>query len=118
MDSTVEVGKDDLGVDQGGCGCLDFGSDLLGGGTVSHSLRVRDVCRDTAHWDSLGVSHHRVDRKLTGGKPRRGLYGVEVYPLLEDLMSEAGLQEVDTYVSRRQKRVSQFIVTGLLWTCV
>ena len=36
------------------------------------------------------------------------------YPPVEDLMLEAGLQEVETYVSRRQNTVAQFIVTRLI----
>ena len=34
-----------------------------------------------------------------------------VYPPLEDVMAEAGLQEVDAYVYRRQNTVAQFIAT-------
>ena len=48
-----------------------------------------------------GVFHHRVARKLTGRQNQRGRYGGWAYPLLEDAMAEAGLQEVDTYVSLR-----------------
>ena len=32
-------------------------------------------------------------------------------PTLEDAIAEAGFQEVDTYISRRQNTVTQFIVT-------
>ena len=46
-----------------------------------------------------------------GRQPWRGKDGVWTYPPLEDVMVEAGLQEVDTYVSRRQNTVSQFIAT-------
>ena len=34
-----------------------------------------------------------------------------VYPLLEDAMAEAGLQEVETYASCHQNTVAQFITT-------
>ena len=34
-----------------------------------------------------------------------------VYPLLEDVMAEAGLQEVETYVSHHQNTVVQYIAT-------
>ena len=37
-----------------------------------------------------------------------------VYPPLEAVMAETGLQEVDNYVSRRQNKVIQFIVTRLI----
>ena len=33
------------------------------------------------------------------------------YPPVEDVMAEMGIQEVETYVSRNQKIVTQFIVT-------
>ena len=59
----------------------------------------------------LGRFHHRVAHRLTGRKPRQGRDGVLVYPSLEDAMAEAGLQEVETYVSRRQNTVTQFIAT-------
>ena len=36
---------------------------------------------------------------------------MSVYLPLEDAMAEAVLQEVETYVSRRQNTVAQFIVT-------
>ena len=48
---------------------------------------------------------------MTRRKPRQGRDGVLVYPPLEDAMAEAGLQEVETYVSRRQNTVAQFIAT-------
>ena len=47
----------------------------------------------------LGRFHHRVARRLTGRKHQKGRDGGWVYPLLEDAMTEAGLQEVETYVS-------------------
>ena len=34
-----------------------------------------------------------------------------MYPLLEDMTEEAGMQELETYVSRRHNTVTQFIVT-------
>ena len=59
----------------------------------------------------LGGFHHRVDRRLVGMQPLQGRYGVWVYPPLEEVMAEVGLQEVDTYISRRQNTVTQFIAT-------
>ena len=35
-----------------------------------------------------------------------------IYPPLEDAMAEAGLQEVETYISRRQNTATQFIATS------
>ena len=58
-----------------------------------------------------GGFHHSVAYRLTGRQPRRGRDGMWIYPLLEDAMEEAGLQEVETYVSLLQNTVAQFIVT-------
>ena len=57
----------------------------------------------------LGKFYHRMAHRLTGRQPRQGRDRVWVYPLLEDVMSEAGLQEVETYVYLQQNTVSQFI---------
>ena len=54
----------------------------------------------------LGGVHHRVSRRLT---VRRG-----VSPLMEDAIVEAGLQNVDKYVSRFQNTVAKFIETRLI----
>ena len=50
----AEVGTADSGVEQGGLGCLDLGSNLFCSGSVGHSLQVVDVGHDTAHWEILG----------------------------------------------------------------
>ena len=54
----------------------------------------------------LGGFHHRVARRLTGQHPRRGQDGGWVYLPLAEAMAETGLQEVETYVSRRQNTVA------------
>ena len=59
----------------------------------------------------LGGFRHRVAHRLMGRQYRRGNDVGWVYPPLEDAMTEAGLQEVETYVSCRQNTLSQFIVT-------
>ena len=59
----------------------------------------------------LGGFHHRMALRITGKQPRQVRDGVWLYPLLEDAMAEAGLQEVETYVSRLQNTVTQFIAT-------
>ena len=59
----------------------------------------------------LGGFNHRVDRRLTGGKLWKFRYGCWVYPSLEDMMAEAGLQEMETYVSGRKNTVAQYITT-------
>ena len=62
----------------------------------------------------LGGFHHRVDLSIMGRQPRRGRYGGWLYPPLAEAMAEAGLQEVETHVSRRQNTVAQFIATGTI----
>ena len=49
--------------------------------------------------------HHKVARRVTGWQPRKGRYKGWFYPPLEYAMAEAGLQEMETYVSGRQNTV-------------
>ena len=53
-EDTVEVGKADAGVEQGGGGCPDLGTDILGGDSVGNVVRVRDVGDDAAHQEGVG----------------------------------------------------------------
>ena len=55
--------------------------------------------------------HYRVAHRLTVKNPRKGWDGGWVYPPLEDDMAEAGFQEVETYISRRQNIIAQYIPT-------
>ena len=41
-----------------------------------------------------GRFHHRVSRSQTGKQPQRGRDRIWVYPPLEEVIEEAGLQEV------------------------
>ena len=59
----------------------------------------------------LGGFHHRVARRMTGQQPRKVQDGGWVYSPLKDAMAESGSQEVETYVSRRQNTVAQYIAT-------
>ena len=59
----------------------------------------------------LGGFHHRVACMLTGRQPQQGRDGMWKDPLLEDAMTEAVLQEMETYVSLRHNTVTQFIAT-------
>ena len=59
----------------------------------------------------LGGFHHIVARKLTRQQPQKVWDVGWVYPPLEDVMVEAGLQEVETYVSHHQNTVAQYIAT-------
>ena len=43
---------------------------------------------------NLGGFHNRADNILTGHQPQRVLGGRWLYPLLEEAMAEAGIQEV------------------------
>ena len=54
--------------------------------------------------------HHSMDRRLTGKQPWKGRDRGWVYSPLDDAVAEAGLQKVESYVSRRQKTVAQYIV--------
>ena len=71
-----------------------------------------ETCVVTPHIGRiLGGFHHRVSHRLTGRKPHQGRDNVWLYPLPEDAMVEAGLQDVETYTSRCHNTVTQFIVT-------
>ena len=67
----------------------------------------------------LGRFHHRMACRLTGKKPWQVRDGVWLYPPMESATEEAGLQEVDTDVSRRQNTVAQFIATvPIMYLCL
>ena len=70
-------------------------SEILDGGPVGPPIRR-----------FLGGFHHKVARRLTGRQHRLGRDGLWIYPPLEDAIAEAGLQEVETYVSRRKNTVT------------
>ena len=54
----------------------------------------------------LGSFHHRLAYRLTRRTPWRWRDVVCIYLLLEDEMTEAVMQEVQTYVSLRQNTVA------------
>ena len=60
------------------------------------------------------IKTHRLARRLMGRQPRQGVEGVLKYLPLDYTMTEAVLQEVETYISRRQNTVAQFIVTRII----
>ena len=43
-----------LGVNQGGSGCPEIGTDILGGGAIGPAIRVRDMGPDTANSEGFG----------------------------------------------------------------
>ena len=45
----IELGVADLDIDQGGSGCMDTGTDLLGGGAIGPAIRVRYMGPDAAY---------------------------------------------------------------------
>ena len=49
-----QIGASDEGDEQGGCGCPDFGTDLLGGGPLCHDVWVVDVVDDPHNWKGFG----------------------------------------------------------------
>ena len=66
-------------------------------------------------WSKMGGFHHSMVPRLAGRQMRRRTDVMWVYPPLTEAMvetmEEAGLQEVDTYVTRCQNTVSQYIAT-------
>ena len=60
---------------------------------------------------TLGRFHHRVARWLTVKQPRRLTNGGWEYPPLGGTMRDSGLEEVETYITRIQNRVVQYIST-------
>ena len=63
----------------------------------------------------LGGFHHRVARRLLGYFQGRQEDEAWEYPPLGDVMRLAWLEEIETYVSRRQNTVAQYIDTHPIW---
>ena len=53
---------------------------------------------------------HKVHRRITGRKPHRFLERSWEHPLLETEIQEAGFEDVEAYVLRRQNMFTQYIV--------
>ena len=67
----------------------------------------------------LGRFHHILAHRLMGRQPQILQGRIWVYPLLEYAIAEAGLQEVDTYVSGLQNTAEHFIVTRpIMYMCL
>ena len=60
---------------------------------------------------TLGDFHHRLAHRLKELQPCSGLDGGCMDTQLAEVMSEVVLQEVETYVSRLQNTVTQYIAT-------
>ena len=54
---------------------------------------------------------HGAARSIMGRQPRRGWDGKWFYPSLREAMREAGFEEIRKVTTRRQKTVTQYIVT-------
>ena len=48
------MGTSDLGTEKGGSRCLDIRADLLGGGTISPTIQVRDMGPGTVYVEGAG----------------------------------------------------------------
>ena len=66
------------------------------------SLRLRKT---------LGGFHNRVVQRLTVRMPQQNLDRTCKYPPLEGAIAESGVQEVETYFTRRKNTVVKYIVT-------
>ena len=71
--------------------------------------RSETCVKKTRNSRVLGSFHHRLAFRLTGRQPQIWRDVVWIYPLTENEMIEAGIQEMETYVSFRQNTVTQFI---------
>ena len=60
---------------------------------------------------ALGGFQHRVSQLTMGRQLWRHPDNIWEYPPLEEEIKEAGLEEVETYIPRRQNMVAQYIVT-------
>ena len=78
------MGKDEAGLVQGGGGFLELSTDILGGGSVGPLVWFIDVGDNAAHLEGVGQIPPQGGPQADRGQPRRGRYGVCIYPLLED----------------------------------
>ena len=109
QEGAAEVGVADTGVGVRGSICPDFRNVICAIFKAVLLYGLEAWVMSPRIGSTLGSFRHRLDRILTGRKPQRRLYGRWVYPPLAEAMAEAGLQEVETYVSRRQNIVAQFV---------
>ena len=48
------MGADESDIDQGGSGCPDIGTDLIGGGSIGTAIRVRYMVPDSNYEEGVG----------------------------------------------------------------
>ena len=110
MEGATEVVKTVQGVGKGGHGWMYLGNNLCGSGPGGPAVWVVDMCYDTTHGEGVvwippqGIPQYDGTETSEGGG----------YPPLEEVMEEAGLQEVDTYVSHLHNTVTQFIIPRII----
>ena len=77
------------------------------------TLRInpRANCLNTTAFSYLGGFYPRVAHRLENMKMRRDMTGRWIYPPLDKSMKSVGLDEVETYILRRQNTVAQYIAT-------
>ena len=84
---------------------------LLGGSPGNATFQVRGMGGDPYMVNILGGFHHRVAQWITGKFPHRRTNRIWRYPPLEEAMIMSGLEELDTYIPRRNNTVGQYIAT-------
>ena len=84
---------------------------LLGGNPGNATFQVRGMGGDPHMAKILGGVHHRVAQCITGEIPHIRTNRIWRYPPLEEAMIMSGMEEFDTYISRRHNTVGQYIAT-------
>ena len=59
-------------IDQGGIGCLDIGTDLLGGSAIGHGVKFRDMGTDAAHEEGAGQIPPQIGPQDNGAATAEG----------------------------------------------
>ena len=115
----TEVGTADSYIDQGGSGCPDIRTDLLGGGAIGTSVRVRDMGPDAAYDEGIGRISPQ-GRPQSDGKAavERGRTEAGFTPLWRMQWLRRGFRSwrLTSPVTRTQWR--NILKLGLLWACV
>ena len=112
----AELGVDDVVVGERVNGCTEFRGVLCCSGEVSTVIWDGDMGYVSAHWEDLGRLPPQGGPQTYGRKPWRGMDGTWLYPpvveAMAEVMAEAGLPEVETYVACRHNTYAQYIVVG------
>ena len=58
--------------------------------------------------------HYRVERHLEGMQNKRDMVGLWECLPLDEVIEAVGIEEVDTYILRRQNPITKYIVTHLI----